>query len=136
MLNPKKRLLAVVLVLTMILVLPNVVFANKQTFTFANQSGHTVTELYISDFENDVWEQNYVKDSPIKSGDSRVIAFDNISDKRPVHIMVRDDSGGSYNDDVGGLSKNILDMATVITYWYTDNGNGHLKSTEDYSLLK
>ena len=89
----KKRVLAGLLLVMMVMALPSVSFAGKQDFTLVNNSPYSIVGFWVAPAESDNWEENVLAGTPLRKGESIDIEFDNANNVTWWNFRIKDSGG-------------------------------------------
>lgn len=92
-------------------------FAGEQDFTFHNETGMEIVELYVEDSESEEWGDELLGGEAIATGDSSEISFDGYEDQCKFDIWLKDSKGGKW--EVKGV-----DLCKIHDFVITKKGNG------------
>ncbi len=115
----KKRVLAGLLLVMMVMALPSVSFAGKQDFTLVNNSPYSIVGFWVAPAESDNWEENVLAGTPLRKGESIDIEFDNANNVTWWNFRIKDSGGKVWT---WTKKKYNLTQISQITYYYNNAG--------------
>ena len=115
----KRRMLAGLLLMMMILALPGVGLAGSQDFTLVNNSPYAIVGLWVAPADSDNWEENILAGSSLGRNESIDITFDNSNDVTWWTFRIKDSSGKVWN---WTKKKYNLTKISELTYYYNNAG--------------
>lgn len=116
----KKRLLAGVVLLLVMMALPSVGFAGSQDFTLVNSSEYSIVGFWVAPANSDNWEENLLAGTSVSPDESIDITFDNSNNVQWWNFRIKDSSG-----NVWTWERQDYDLTQIaqVTYYY-ENGRG------------
>ncbi|MCD6343809.1 MAG: hypothetical protein J7L76_08480 [Spirochaetaceae bacterium] len=107
------RILCVISIL-LVISLPLFSAENSEVFTVTNETGFTLSDLYISNLDSEDWGKDLLKGNPLLNGDSLTIPLAELESVF-INVRGRDDEGDTYTvysinaeiDDVNITLNNI-----------------------------
>jgi len=115
----KKRLLAGLLLMMMIVALPGVGLAGSQDFTLVNNSPYAIVGFWVAPADSDNWEENVLAGTSLGKGESIDITFDNSNNVTWWNFRIKDSSGKVWN---WTKKKYNLKVIAELTYFYNNAG--------------
>jgi hypothetical protein len=116
----KKRLLAGVVLLLVMMALPSVGLAGSQDFTLVNSSAYSIVGFWVAPANSDNWEENLLAGTSVSPDESIDITFDNSNNVQWWNFRIKDSSGSVWT-----WEKQDYDLTQIsqVTYYYK-NGRG------------
>ena len=115
----KKRVLAGLLLVMMVMALPSVSFAGRQDFTLVNNSPYSIVGFWVAPADSDNWEENVLAGTPLRKGESIDIEFDNANNVVWWNFRIKDSGGKVWT---WTKKKYNLTKISQITYYYNNAG--------------
>jgi len=84
---------------------------NNEVFTVTNETGFTLSGLYISNLDSEDWEKDLLKGNPLLNGESLIIPLANL-ESLYINVRGRDDEGDTYT--VYGINAEIDDISITL----------------------
>ena len=115
----KKRVLAGLLLMLMVLALPCVGLAGSQDFTLVNNSPYAIVGLWVAPADSNSWEENILSGSSLGRNESIDITFDNSNNVTWWNFRIKDSSGKVWT---WTKKKYNLTKISELTYYYNNAG--------------
>ena len=119
----KKRVLAGLLLMMIVVALPSIGMAGKQDFTLVNNSPYAIVGLWVAPADSDNWEENIMAGDSLGKNESIDITFDNTNNVTWWNFRIKDSSGKVWT---WTKKKYNLTVISELTYYY-DNVGGAIK---------
>lgn len=115
----KKRVLAGLLLMMIVIALPSIGMAGKQDFTLINKSPYAIVGLWVAPADSDNWEENILAGESLGKNESIDITFDNSNNVTWWNFRIKDSSGKVWT---WTKKKYNLTVISELTYFYNNAG--------------
>ena len=115
----KKRVLAGLLLMMIVVALPSIGMAGKQDFTLVNNSPYAIVGLWVAPADSDNWEENIMAGDSLGKNESIDITFDNTNNVTWWNFRIKDSSGKVWT---WTKKKYNLTVISELTYFYNNAG--------------
>ena len=115
----KKRVLAGLLLMMIVVALPSIGMAGKQDFTLVNNSPYAIVGLWVAPADSDNWEENIMAGDSLGKNESIDITFDNTNNVTWWNFRIKDSSGKVWT---WTKKKYNLTVISELTYYYNNVG--------------
>lgn len=115
----KKRVLAGLLLMMIVVALPSIGMAGKQDFTLVNNSPYAIVGLWVAPADSDNWEENILAGDSLGKNESIDITFDNTNNVTWWNFRIKDSSGKVWT---WTKKKYNLTVISELTYYYNNVG--------------
>ena len=115
----KKRVLAGLLLMMIVVALPSIGMAGKQDFTLVNNSPYAIVGLWVAPANSDNWEENILAGDSLGKNESIDITFDNTNNVTWWNFRIKDSSGKVWT---WTKKKYNLTVISELTYYYNNVG--------------
>ena len=115
----KKRVLAGLLLMMIVVALPSIGMAGKQDFTLVNNSPYAIVGLWVAPADSDNWEENILAGESLGKIESIDITFDNSNNVTWWNFRIKDSSGKVWT---WTKKKYNLTVISELTYYYNNVG--------------
>ncbi|MHC1760180.1 MAG: hypothetical protein AB9917_11830 [Negativicutes bacterium] len=115
----KKRVLAGLLLMMIMMALPSIGMAGKQDFTLVNNSPYAIVGLWVAPADSDNWEENILAGESLGKNESIDITFDNSNNVTWWNFRIKDSSGKVWT---WTKKKYNLTVISELTYYYNNVG--------------
>ena len=115
----RKRVLAGLLLMMIVVALPSIGMAGKQDFTLVNNSPYAIVGLWVAPADSDNWEENIMAGDSLGKNESIDITFDNTNNVTWWNFRIKDSSGKVWT---WTKKKYNLTVISELTYYYNNVG--------------
>ena len=115
----RKRVLAGLLLMMIVVALPSIGMAGKQDFTLVNNSPYAIVGLWVAPADSDNWEENILAGDSLGKNESIDITFDNTNNVTWWNFRIKDSSGKVWT---WTKKKYNLTVISELTYYYNNVG--------------
>ena len=115
----KKRVLAGLLLMMIVVALPSIGMAGKQDFTLVNNSPYAIVGLWVAPADSENWEDNILAGESLGKNESIDITFDNSNNVTWWNFRIKDSSGKVWT---WTKKKYNLTVISELTYYYNNVG--------------